>query len=345
MAKKIVLFADGTGNAFMTRESNVNRIFEALDSSKKDQSRHYIEGVGTSDFRPWKIFDGATGVGVPANVHKLYQDLCLDYEEGAEVYMFGFSRGAFTIRALVGMIASQGLIAARSRDEMGTEVSLSQDDLQRHSKAAYRAYRDEAIKSWTFFQTPLPVHFVRAVRALAGTLNNAAKRKKTGYENIEKRKLTSIEFVELFDTVEAFGVPFEELGIAIDRFIWPISFRKKSIPRIARVVRHALALDDERTTFHPIRIEEEVDDKPGVHQPPADRIKEVWFAGVHSDVGGGYPDNNLSYVSLNWMLDELARATGGLIFRAGALDNLRAAASVFGLLHDSRHGLSVKRTE
>src|ERR1700675_753377 len=104
MAKKIVLFADGTGNAFSTQESNVWRMFDALDTSKKDQIAVYIEGVGTSSFRPWAIFDGATGIGAPANIRKLYRFLCWNWERGDEIYMFGFSRGAFTIRALIEMV-------------------------------------------------------------------------------------------------------------------------------------------------------------------------------------------------------------------------------------------------
>jgi uncharacterized protein (DUF2235 family) len=337
--KKIVLFADGTGNAFTTQESNVARIFQALDNSEYDQITCYIKGVGTSGFRPWAIFDGATGVGVPSNVRKLYQFLCWNYEEGAEVYMFGFSRGAFTIRTLIRMIESQGLIASKFRDQNEKEVSLSHEEMQRRSRDAYRAYRDEVIKSWTFIQTPLFLHVVRGFRALADMYNKVTGRKKAPYENIEKHELNSIEFVGLFDTVEAFGVPLVELRIAIDRVIWPISFRNNSLPKMARVVRHALSLDDERTTFHPIRIEEIDEAEPGVSLPPSDRIKEVWFAGVDSDVGGGYPDSALSHVPLIWMLEELARATDGLRFRAGAIDGFRGAASAFGPLHDSRRGL------
>jgi|SRR5450759_2475695 len=111
MAKKIILFADGTGNAFLTQESNIWRIYQSLDSSDKDQVACYIQGVGTSTFKPWAIFDGATGIGVRGNVLKLYRFLCWNWQEGAEIYMFGFSRGAFTIRTLIAMIASEGLIA------------------------------------------------------------------------------------------------------------------------------------------------------------------------------------------------------------------------------------------
>ena len=312
---------------------NVGRIFQALDSSDKDQNAFYIKGVGTSGFRPWAIFDGATGVGVVSNVRKLYEFLCWNYEEDAEVYLFGFSRGAFTIRTLISMIESQKLIAPKLLDRNEKEVSISHEEMQRRSKDAYSAYRREAIKSWTFVQTPLCVHVGRGICALFDMLNNVTGRKKMPYENIEKRELKSIEFVGLFDTVEAFGVPLLELRIAIDRVLWPISFRNNRMSKRARVVRHALSLDDERTTFHPIRIEE-IEDELGISRPPSDRIKEVWFAGVHSDVGGGYPDSALSHVPLIWMLEELARATDGLRFRAGAVDGFRRAASAFGPLHD-----------
>src|SRR5690349_16174384 len=68
MPKKIVVFADGTGNAFSTQESNVWRLYCALDQTSSDQIAHYIEGVGTSGFRPFALLDGATGIGVPSNV-------------------------------------------------------------------------------------------------------------------------------------------------------------------------------------------------------------------------------------------------------------------------------------
>src|SRR5450432_3329931 len=74
--RKYVLFADGTGNAFATQESNVWRLYEALDRTKPDQVAYYIRGVGTSGWRPFAALDGATGIGVPSNVRKLYRFLC-----------------------------------------------------------------------------------------------------------------------------------------------------------------------------------------------------------------------------------------------------------------------------
>jgi len=105
--KKIVVFADGTGNAFTTQESNVWRLYQALDQSAPDQIARYIPGVGTSGVKLFALLDGATGIGVPSNVRKLYRFLCWNWNMGEEIYMFVFSRGAFTIRMLIGLIDSQ----------------------------------------------------------------------------------------------------------------------------------------------------------------------------------------------------------------------------------------------
>ena len=95
MKKRIVILADGTGNAFSTQESNVWRLYCALDKSEPDQVVAYIQGVGTSGFKPFAMLDGATGLGVPSNVRKLYEFICWNWEKDDEIYMFGFSRGAF----------------------------------------------------------------------------------------------------------------------------------------------------------------------------------------------------------------------------------------------------------
>ena len=82
-SKRIVIFADGTGNAFSTQESNVWRLYQALDKTGTDQIAYYIPGVGTSSFRPYAIVDGATGIGVPANVRKLYEFICWNWQPRA----------------------------------------------------------------------------------------------------------------------------------------------------------------------------------------------------------------------------------------------------------------------
>ena len=131
--RKLVLFADGTGNAFTAQESSVWRLYEALDHTQPDQIAHYIKGVGTAGWAPLAALDGATGIGVPSNVRKLYRFLCWNWREGDEIYIFGFSRGAFTARTLAALIASQGLVPAEIEGRAGLAC---RDGAQRHVRMA-----------------------------------------------------------------------------------------------------------------------------------------------------------------------------------------------------------------
>src|SRR4051812_13201785 len=76
MAKKIIILADGTGNAFTRQESNIWRLYDSLDLTQADHLAYYVQGVGTSSFRPWATIDAATGLGVPENVRRAYEYLC-----------------------------------------------------------------------------------------------------------------------------------------------------------------------------------------------------------------------------------------------------------------------------
>jgi hypothetical protein len=105
--------------------------------------RSPITSKASAPFRPWAIFDGATGVGAPANVRKLYRFLSWNWQEHDEIYMFGFSRGAFTIRTLIELIKCEGLLP----NEFGGKT-ISHEDMERNSIAAWRAYRKNRF-SWT----------------------------------------------------------------------------------------------------------------------------------------------------------------------------------------------------
>lgn len=329
-SKSIVIFADGTGNAFSTQESNVWRLYQALDKSEGHQIAHYIKGVGTSGFRPYALLDGATGIGVPSNVRKLYEFICWNWHPGDRICMFGFSRGSFTIRTLIGLINHEGLVPC----EIGETVS--RHEMRRNVMAAWRSYRSKTIPNSILRVSPL-IPLTRVVRNLligayhwlSGHRTYKQVREQT---ELQERLNVPIRFVGLFDTVEAFGVPIEEFRRAIDWAIWPISFTNRRLSDRVERAFHALSLDDERTTFHPLRFDMG-GEKPG-------RIEEVWFAGVHSDVGGGYPDADLEHVPLVWMAEHAA-GIGGLHFTAGAVQAFREAASAVGPRHDSRDGLGV----
>src|ERR1700730_5086066 len=130
------------------------------------------------------------------------------------------------------------------------------------------------------------------------------------------RTIQSIEFLSLWDTVAAYGLPIDEMTRGVNQWIWPLELPNQDFNSSINRARHALAIDDERATFHPVLWNENTGNtQPAGTQRPSkpERLLQVWFAGVHSNVGGGYPDDSLANVSLSWMLAEAVDA--GLIFK------------------------------
>ena len=301
MPKNIVLLSDGTGNsAAMLHRTNVWRIHQALDLRLGDQIAAYDDGVGTENFRPLALLAGAVGLGLARNVRQLYAFLCRNYEPGDRIYLFGFSRGAFTVRTLVGFIADQGLVSWKTEKELREET-----------RAAWRRYYNRR-RSITrqrlrrLFGLPRP----------SGVHESAPP----------------IAFLGVWDTVAAYGLPVAELALAIQRIgLWNLGFADRKLSTIVERACHALALDDERQTFHPVLWDESTETDP-------ERIQQVWFAGAHSNVGGGYPKDELAFVSLEWMKRHAEAA--GLRFLPDPPSMVVAQPNPHGALYDSRAGLS-----
>src|SRR5580700_1266697 len=323
MTKKIVLCSDGTGNSSAKAEkTNVWRLFQALDQGNDDQIAKYDDGVGTSSNKYLALVGGAFGWGLKRNVLDLYKFVCRNWKAGDEIYGFGFSRGSFTIRVLVDFITTEGLVTSRSDEE-----------LNRNAAAAYRHYRAKNFPSWS------PI--VIAMRWLRDAVLWAKDRIK-GYriytEVAEQTKDSGraeipIRFLGLWDTVEAYGIPIAQLKRGIDWVLWPMLFGDLILsPRVQRAC-HALSLDDERTTFHPLVWDEVAEaDMVAKNTVSPGRITQVWFAGVHSNVGGGYPEDQLSLVPLAWIVSE-AVANEINIDRAAAAQ-VTAAKSPYARLYD-----------
>ena len=272
MPKNIVLLSDGTGNAAASIwRTNVWRVFQAIDLTNSDQVARYDDGVGTSSFKPVAILGGGFGWGLKRNVIDLYKFLCRNYSPGANIYAFGFSRGAFTIRVLIGLIAREGLVPF-----------TTQDDLDTNAIAAYRAFRSARYRTTAGA-------FLRPFRDAWVFLKNWVLGRER-YSSGKNIKDVSIRFLGLWDTVAAYGLPVEEWTIGIDRYLWPLELPdRKPWSNIERAC-HALSIDDERTTFYPVLWDES-------SVAPA-KISQVWFAGMHANVGGGYPDDSpLAYRS------------------------------------------------
>jgi uncharacterized protein (DUF2235 family) len=313
MAKNIVLLSDGTGNsAAKLFKTNVWRLYQALDLSPgSDQVAFYDDGVGTSTFRPLALLGGALGFGLKRNVKQLYTSLCQNYVPEDRIYAFGFSRGAFTIRVLAGMIATQGVIAGKT---------MQLGELRRAVDAAWKADRKDYRTHWSWWR----------YRETATEIHPTIP---------EGRYKADIELVGVWDTVDAYGLPVDELKRGLDYWLLGLSFPDQDLSPIVKRARQALALDDERRTFHPVlwneRFEKELIKQEKV-QP--DRLRQVWFMGMHSNVGGGYAKDELSYVSLNWMVKEAAAAK--LKFHKAELDESARRANPHGDMGDSRSGIA-----
>jgi uncharacterized protein (DUF2235 family) len=341
MSKNIILLSDGTGNSSAKLfRTNVWQLFQALDlTDPARQVAYYDDGVGTSSFKPFAILGGVFGFGLKRNVIDIYSFCCRNYRDGDKIYGFGFSRGAFTIRVVAGFIARIGLV-----NYDGNEAHLARD-----AEIAYRGYRK--IKNFRSGGNIL----IGPLRALRDWVSHVVFRKPT-LEQLDLVQIEKFDFLGVFDTVGAYGGPIEEITRAIDYWYWPLSMPDQFMNH--KIVRacHALALEEERDSFHPVLWDDRyvrADDGlyPAAHgwaPAPSDpnkvlaaidreRISQVWFVGVHSDIGGGYSRDGLAYCTLAWMMERAG--VYGLHYLSVQESWLKSFADRYDQLNDSRHGL------
>lgn len=317
--KRILLFADGTRNGSeQFARTNVWRMYQATDSGphpEMDQITRYLNGVGDSPFRLIAVIQSIFAWGLKRNVVALYLFLCANYREGDRICMFGFSRGAFTLRVLADLIDKHGLIVARSPEE-----------LEYLARDVYRAYRRRQKPRLPPMRWAVPLlrgiderirQFWRTIRRLE-------------YFGPHLSRPAKIDFIGLWDTVGAYGGPVEEIIHAIDSWILPIGFYNTRLPDCVTFARHALALDDERQSFEPIPW----DESTPLEQ---DRLEQVWFAGMHADVGGGYVDDRLAHTTLWWMMQE-AEKFADIRFLPFRQNEIALVGDAFAPIHDSRTG-------
>jgi uncharacterized protein (DUF2235 family) len=359
--KKIILCSDGTGNTGgKLNGTNVFRLFDAIErapyrvafpggSCSVEQIPIYDDGVGTDGIKLLRLLGGAFGHGLTRNLEKLYAQLVLNFSEGDEIYLFGFSRGAFTVRAVANLLFYCGIADVEGKD--------------RHyvldiAKKAVKAYKKRDPDNP---DAGAPALF----RDAYGLLHRARKdgHDKGGpaagklKQDLDVGRFP-IKFIGVWDTVEAIGLPFNELTDAYYK-LFPLRFREKKgtvrendLHPLIENAYHALSVDDERHTFHPILWIEDAPRDP-VTEKKLDEtdfrkfgavpykkpvVEQVWFAGVHANVGGGYPVDQMACVSLDWMMEKAAHC--GLRFNNLASDYKRDA-DVQGRMYDSRAGMGI----
>jgi uncharacterized protein (DUF2235 family) len=290
--KKLIVCADGTWNTESETDhgspcpTNVTKIARALlpaDKNGVQQFVRHIDGVGTE--LGVKVRGGAVGRGLFHNVLTGYRFLCQNYEEGDQIFLFGFSRGAFTARSLAGLIRNSGIL-----------------------KRGHESAEDEAVALYRDYAPETEPDAQRSIEFRA----------KNSFE-------TDIEFIGVWDTVGALGIPGLDGRFRLLKGLdW--QFHDVGLSKRVKKAFHALAIHEHREEFVPTLWEK----KPGA--PAAQVLEQVWFSGVHSDVGGGYPQTGLSDVTLRWMLDKAAQE-GNLAFDEKALVDFNPKPTAKG--HDS----------
>jgi uncharacterized protein (DUF2235 family) len=245
-SRNLIACSDGTGNAGgKSRGTNVWRIFNAVENrdAPVEQIAFYDDGVGTEDWKPARLLGGAFGWGFTRNLIDLYSFLALNYRSGDRIYLFGFSRGAFTVRTLAGIITKCGML--------DREHLLDERDPGKVVRQLVRAYR----------------------RLAAGFTDASLAALQKRYPELTQP--VQIEVVGVFDTVDAVGVPIAELRRPLDWLTRQV-FRRRLYGFSDRILSpqvrcgcQALSIDDERKTFHPNVWEDGA--RPAVQSPQGPR--------------------------------------------------------------------------
>ena len=252
MSKRIVFCADGTWDS-STKHTNVYKMYKSLVVSS-DQMPFYDDGVGVSGGLIVKLLGGAFGTGLWRKIKEGYTKIAHVYEEGDELFLFGFSRGAFTARSLAGMIVACGLPTKDFTEDL--------------VETAFDAYRDRG--------------------------NRSQKLQKLANNDMFPAK---IKMIGVWDTVGSLGIP--SIFGGVDPLLY--GFLDTSLHPSVLNAYQALAIDEMRCEFPPTLWSS----APAAGQT----LEQVWFCGVHSDVGGGEPDDldgatALSDIPLTWMMNK-----------------------------------------
>lgn len=302
--KNIVFCADGTWNGTdvdkdedgVPDTTNVLKLFHLLAGETALQTRRlkdedekalhegaapvqvakYLHGVGDSSNPIKRLLGGTFGAGVIARIVRGYTFISRNYDPGDKVFAVGFSRGAYTARALAGMISSVGLLNKAQLDLSDKEQAYAL------GTSAWRQYRDNARKAQP------DASLRQKLASMISDLPGFARIPLRGDDLLP----APVAGVAVWDTVGALGIPNAgSAGKAVDAY----RFADDKLSANVAVGLHAVSLHEQRDTFAPTLWQQR------------DNITQMWFAGAHADVGGGYPasESGLSNIALQWMVQEL----------------------------------------
>lgn len=328
--KKIIICSDGTWNdpEQLDRGSlvptNVVKLARALALAERpDQKIFYDPGIGTGNLVD-RLTGGLTGNGLIKNIFDCYGFIAQHYQPGDKIYLFGFSRGAYTVRSLSGLIGRFGIDKALSQRQLAQATTSSATGQVAETRTDQVPHELQAIRKQyeQYKAEPTTQKKQEVVRAFRNQTDC--------YE-------PEIEMIGVWDTVGSLGIPLPlprfryltGLNDWIERWVLG-KYRFLDVqlnPRV-RAAYHALAIDENRKAFSPTLWQQSP-------TAPAEQIlQQVWFAGIHSNVGGGYADTGLSDNALLWMVNRAQRH--GLVFSEPYLNRRVNPDSFYGELRDER---------
>jgi uncharacterized protein (DUF2235 family) len=271
--RNLVVCLDGTRNEPETGTTNVVRVFE-IANKDDDQEVYYDPGVGTMGARSattrlgkglTRVAGLALGHGIKENIEEAYRFLMQNYKAGDRIFIFGFSRGAYTALGLTGMLRTVGLLRAGADNLVPYAMKLyAQGGKKNQTAAQEKKFWD--LRDWfdeSFGNPEFPSPFDEQV-----------------------------DYLGIWDAVKTVG--WLNWRAKLQEARWPFT---RKVPNV-RFGRHALAIDEKRRPYAEYRFAADEVAKRG------ERLRERWFAGVHSDVGGTFPDDHkLSDIALHWIVE------------------------------------------
>lgn len=285
MPKNIVVLSDGTGQeGGKGRDTNVYKVFRMLEDRTERQIVFYDQGIGTDQY---KIAGSVAGAGFTENILQCYQFIYENYNAGDKIFLFGFSRGAATVRSLANFIHYFGVLP-KSRPE-----------LIKQAYGIYKGGREDEDTSSIKAPQNLAEQGMQSLAELRDTITRGTplSEKAERFVHEHPNQWASIEFLGVWDTVPALGLP----GAVIDTFVnyipgWRHRYHDFALHPSVKNAHQALSIDDDRKWFQPTIWD--------TYNKEYQEVEQVWFSGSHTDVGGGFREPGLSDIVLEWMVQK-----------------------------------------
>jgi len=273
--KRLAIYLDGTFNS-LNNNTNVWRL-KSLTAVTVEQRVYYSQGVGT--IRGEVVRGGVAGYGIDDEIIHAYTWLIENFDDGDEIFIFGFSRGAYTARSLSGLISKCGIL------KLGAPLSIEQ------LYDRFRLYDAPTIRS--LLAKPLPADAPIEEKWL-----------------IKYSRPTKIKFVGVWDTVGSMGIPISSAEAKVHKY----RFLDTHLRLDNEYAFHALALDEHRADFDATFWTRTVKTgEAGAPERPIEHVEQRWFVGCHANVGGGYASDPLSQRPLVWLMEKAGAL--GLTYR------------------------------